>query len=104
MELGCSQAGSAWDGWGQEEPQAEQKVPLPFLLVWGALPPAPNTGDTQGQPLPPGAVSPAQMESVPRAASTRLSKIWPLVAKACGGERIEGRRSVCNNSGFFVVR
>lgn len=94
MELGCSQTGSVWDGWGQEEPQAEQEVPVPFLLVWGALLHAPNTGPTQGQPLPPGAVSPAKMNSVPTAASSCLSKIGPLVAKALGGERIEDRKKV----------
>lgn len=90
-----------WDGWGQEEPQAGQEVPVPFLLVRGALLHAPNPGATKGQPLPPGAVSPAppaKMSSVPTAASTSLSKIWPLVAEAFGGERIEDRKSVCNNS------
>lgn len=59
MELGCSQTGSVWDGWGQEEPQGEQEVPVPFPLVWGALLHAPHTGATEGQPLPPGAVGPA---------------------------------------------
>lgn len=85
-----------WDGWGQEEPQAGQEVPVPSLLLRGALPHAPNPGATEGQPLPPGAVSPAggvaKLSSVPTAAPTSLSKIWPLAAEAFGGERTEDRK------------
>lgn len=99
MELGCRQTGSAWDGWGQEEPQAEQEVPVPFLLVWGALPHAPNTGVTEGQPLPPGlsVLLGAKLNSVPAAAFICHSRIWPLVTEGFGGERIEDRKCVFNN-------
>lgn len=48
---------------------------------------------------------PAKMDSVPTAVFTCLSKIWPLAAEAFGGERIEDKKSVCNNSvSLFQVK
>lgn len=78
---------------------------MTFLLVWGALPHAPNTGVTEGQSLPPalsvllGATRapPAKLNSVPTAAFICLSRVWPLVGEGFGGERIEDRKCVCNN-------